>query len=44
MNHLPMLFDRFSSWQTLSSKPQNALSDVRVNERDLELSFGGLNY
>ena len=23
---------------------QNAFSDVRVNERDLQLSFGGLNY
>ena len=33
----------FSSWQT-SSKRQNFLSDVRVDKRDLEFSFGGLNY
>ena len=35
---------RFSSWQTLSSKRQNFLSDVRVDKRDLEFSFGGLHY
>ena len=35
---------RFSSWQTFSSKRQNTLRDVRVDKRDLELSFGGLNY
>ena len=38
---------RFSSSQTLSSKHQNALNDVRVmwtDERDLQLNFGGLKY
>ena len=30
----------FSSWQTCS-KRQNAFSEVRVNERELELGFGG---
>ena len=34
----------FSSRQMLSSSRQNSLSDVRVDERDLELSFGRLNY
>ena len=35
---------RLSSWQTLSSKRQNFLSDVHVDKRDLEFSFGGLNH
>ena len=41
---LSMIDSHFSSSQTLSSKRQNTFSEVRVDERDLELSFEGLNY